>query len=164
MVTRRVFYSFHYKPDNWRAAQVRNMGAVEGNVPASDNDWESVTRGGDAAIRKWIDSQMSGRSCAVVLIGSNTSGRKWINYEIEKAWNDRKGLLGIHIHNLKDVGGNQSAKGANPFYRFSVNGSRLSNIVHTYDPPYKLSTYVYAHIEDNIADWIEEAIRIRGRH
>lgn len=24
------FYSFHYAPDNWRASQVRNIGAVEG--------------------------------------------------------------------------------------------------------------------------------------
>ena len=164
MVKRRVFFSFHYKPDNWRAAQVRNMGLVEGNAPASDNDWESVTRGGDAAIRKWIDSQMSGKSCVVVLIGSNTSGRKWITYEIQKAWSDGKGLLGIHVHNLKDVNGNQSGKGANPFYSLSVYGSRLSSIVRTYDPSYKLSTNVYAHIEDNIADWIEEAIRIRGRY
>ena len=32
MVTRRVFFSFHYRPDNWRAGQVRNMGLVEGNA------------------------------------------------------------------------------------------------------------------------------------
>jgi hypothetical protein len=53
-MTRRVFYSFHYVPDNWRASQVRNMGAVEGNQPAKDNDWETVTKGGDKAIEKWI--------------------------------------------------------------------------------------------------------------
>lgn len=38
-MARRVFFSFHYKPDNWRAAQVRNAGVVEGNTPVSDNDW-----------------------------------------------------------------------------------------------------------------------------
>ena len=32
-MARRTFYSFHYKPDNWRAAQVRNMGVIEGNRP-----------------------------------------------------------------------------------------------------------------------------------
>ena len=31
MVKRRTFFSFRYKPDNWRASQVRNMGVVEGN-------------------------------------------------------------------------------------------------------------------------------------
>ena len=161
---RRVFFSFHYKPDNWRAAEVRNMGVVEGSPPASDNDWESVTRGGDTAIRNWINSQMHGKSCSIVLIGSQTAGRKWINYEVEKAWNDGKGLLGIYIHNLKDRLGNQSAKGRNPFIGFTVGDEKLSEIVRAYDPPYKTSTYVYAHIKDNIADWIEDAIRIRGRH
>ena len=163
-VRRRIFFSFHYKPDNWRVAQVRNMGVVEGNSPASDNDWETVTRGGDTAIRNWINGQMHGKSCAIVLIGNQTAGRKWIKHEIEKAWNDGKGLLGIYIHNLKNRLGNQSSKGKNPFSGVTVAGDRLSGIVRTYDPPYKRSTNVYAYIEDNIADWIEEAIRIRGRY
>ena len=164
MVTRRTFFSFYYKPDNWRANQVRKMGVVEGNPAVSDNDWEAVTRGGDAAIKRWIDDQMYGKSCVIVLIGSQTSGRNWINYEIGKAWDDGKGLLGIHIHNLKDADGDQSQEGANPFYRLSVNGKRLSNIVKAYDPPYKRSTNVYAHIEENIASWVEEAIQIRNSY
>ena len=164
MVKRRAFFSFHYTPDNWRAAQVRNIGAVEGNVPVSDNDWETVTRSGEAAVRNWINNQMRGKSCAIVLIGRHASGRKWIKYEIEKAWNDGKGLLGIYIHNLEDRNGEQSGKGANPFYSIFVNGRRLSNIVKDYDPPYKRGKNVYAHIADNISDWVEEAIRIRGRY
>ena len=28
-MARRVFFSFHYKADNWRASQVRNMGEAE---------------------------------------------------------------------------------------------------------------------------------------
>ena len=51
-MTRRVFYSFYYKPDNWRAAKVRNIGSIEGNRPATDNDWETVKKGGDAAIKR----------------------------------------------------------------------------------------------------------------
>ena len=164
MVKRRTFFSFHYRPDNWRAGQVRNIGAIEGNESVSDNDWEAVTRGGDAAIKRWIDDQMYGKSCVIVLIGSQTSGRKWIKYEIQKAWNDGKGLLGIHIHNLQDRNENQSAKGANPFYSLSPNGTRLSSIVKAYDPPYRRSTDVYAYIADNISDWVEEAIRTRGKY
>ena len=45
-IRRRVFFSFHYSRDAWRAGQVRNMGMVEGNPPASDNDWEAVNRVG----------------------------------------------------------------------------------------------------------------------
>ena len=137
------------------------MGLVEGDEPVSDNDWETVTRGGDGAIRRWIDGQMYRKSCVIVLMGTRTSGRKWIKYEIEKAWNDGKGLLGICIHNLKDINGDQSRKGANPFYSFTVNGRRLSSIVKAYDPPYKRSKNVYAYIHNNMADWVEEAIEIR---
>jgi len=48
MPIRYAFYSFHYEPDNWRAAQVRQMGVIEGNQPARDNDWEEVKRGGES--------------------------------------------------------------------------------------------------------------------
>ncbi|KPF70567.1 hypothetical protein IP84_02415 [beta proteobacterium AAP99] len=165
-MARKAFYSFHYKPDNWRASQVRNMGVVEGNKPAADNDWEAVKKGGDAAIQAWIDGQLHGRSVAVVLIGAETAGRKWINYEIAKAWNDGKGVLGIYVHNLKDSAGEQTTKGANPFEEFTLNESkkRLSSIVKAYDPPYSTSTNVYKHINDNLATWIEEAIAIRAAY
>jgi hypothetical protein len=162
-VARKVFYSFHYVPDNWRASQVRQMGVIEGDAPVSDNDWETVTKGGDAAIEKWIASQMSGKSCAVVLIGANTAGRKWINHEIVKAWNDKKGVVGIYIHNLKDSDKKQSTKGSNPFdwITFGTNKAKLSTVAKTYDPPYSDSTDVYAYIKNNLSDWVEAAITIR---
>jgi hypothetical protein len=31
------------------------MGVVDGNKPAIDNDWEAITKKGDADIQKWID-------------------------------------------------------------------------------------------------------------
>lgn len=165
-MARKVFYSFHYKPDNWRASQVRNIGVIEGNAPASDNDWETITKGGDAAIEQWINDQLSGRSCTIILIGSNTAGRKWINYEIVKSWNDDKGLLGIYIHNLKDKDQKQASKGSNPFDEITLkkDGRKLSSIVKAYDPPYSTSTSVYDHIKEKLAAWVEEAVKIRANY
>jgi hypothetical protein len=165
-MARRIFYSFHYKPDNWRVSQVRNMGVIEGNRPATDNDWEIITRRGDAAIERWIDGQMTGTSCMVLLIGSNTANRKWINYEIKKAWDDGKGILGVHIHNLEDRELKQSTRGSNPFDYFTFeNGTkRMSSIVRVYDPPYLVSTDVYNYIRQNLAGWVEEAVRIRNSY
>jgi len=165
-MARRIFFSFHYKPDNWRTSTVRNIGVIEGNKSASDNDWETVIKGGDKAIQKWIDDQLNGRSCTIVLIGSNTADRKWINYEIEKSWNDGKGLLGIHIHNLKDSDSRQSSQGNNPFTGFTMkrDEAKLSSIVKTYNPPYTDSKAVYKYISDNIESWIEEAIKIRDNY
>lgn len=165
-MARRVFYSFHYQPDCSRASQVRNIGAVEGNKPASDNDWETVKKGGDKAIQKWIDDQLNGRSCSIVLIGKETAGRKWINYEIEKSWNEGKGVVGVFIHNLKDLSGNQTTKGKNPFETFTMkkDNKKLSDIVKAYDPPYRDSKQVYSHISDNLSSWIEEAVQIRKNY
>lgn len=161
---RRVFFSFHFKNDCWRTGQVRNIGTIEGNKPISDNDWEEVKKKGDKEIENWIDGQLNGRSCTVVLIGEKTAGRKWIKYEIKKSWELGKGIVGIKIHNLKDSDGNQSNEGRNPFDDFTLDGKKLSEIVKVYNPPYKLSTNVYKNIEDNIESWVEEAISIRSNY
>ena len=140
------------------------MGAIEGNAPVSDNDWETVTRSGDPAIQRWIDSQLEGKSVTIVLIGSQTAGRRWINYEIEKSWNLGKGLLGIHIHNLRNTSSQQSSKGANPFNGFTLNtgNTTLASVVKTYDPPFFDSTAAYNHIKSSLQWWVEEAISIRS--
>ena len=152
-VKRRVFFSFHYEADAWRTAQIRNAGVVEGNEPLSDNDWETVARSGDAAISTWIDYQLNGKSCAIVMIGSKTADRKWIDYEIEKAWNDGEGFLGIYVHKLRNRNGYQARIGRNPFEHFSLGSTSLSTVVRAYDPPYFQSTDVYAYITENIASW-----------
>ncbi len=159
----RAFYSFHYQPDNWRAATVRNIGAIEGNKPASDNDWETVKKGGDAAIKKWIAGQMYGRSCTVVLIGTNTAGRKWINHEIIKSWDDGMGVVGIHIHGLKNSDGKVSTKGKNPFASigYGSTGKKLSSIVKCYVPAGSNSQERYNWIKKHLANAVAEANKIR---
>lgn len=163
-MTRNVFYSFHYIPDCWRASQVRNMGVIEGNTPVSDNDWEEVKKGGDTKIEKWINEQMQYKSCAIVLVGENTAGRKWINYEISHAWDSGLGVVGICVHNLLDSNQNQAKKGSNPFVYKNVGETRLSSIVNLYDPPYLTSKYVYDDIKNKIADLVEDAIAIRKKY
>jgi hypothetical protein len=162
-MARPVFYSFHYEPDNWRASQVRNMGVVDGNEPAKDHDWETITKGGEAAIKKWIDGQLSGRTCTAVLIGAETQNRKWINYEIVKSWDDGKGVFGVYIHRLKNSLGQQTIKGGNPFDSITLGGTttKLSSVVKVYDPPTSDSKEVYTYINDNFSDWVETAIKNR---
>jgi antiphage defense system Thoeris ThsB-like protein len=163
-VARRIFHTFHFKRDSWRVQQVRQMGVIEGQQLLSPNEWEAVKRSGDAAIRKWINDQMSGKSAVVVLIGRQTAGRKWVNYEIKKAWDDGRGLVGVYIHSLRNENQQQDSRGANPFSGFSVGTTPLSSIVKAYDPPSTDSSRAYAYIKSNLERWIEEAITIRKRH
>ena len=125
---RQVFFSFHYNRDSWRASQVRNMGKVDGNSTFSDNDWEEVRYKSDAKIKEWIDKQLSMRSCLIVLVGYETSERKWVKYEIEKAMELHKGIVGIRIDRLKNSQGYQDAEGCNPFFNIitpsGVNGNQ----------------------------------------
>lgn len=161
---RSAFFSFHFKQDSWRASQIRNIGAIEGNSPVTDNDWEEIKKSGDKAVENWINKQLKNRSCTVVLVGENTAGRKWINYEIKESWELGKGIVGIHIHNIKNKDGEPSNKGRNPFDEFKLGDKKLSNIVKSYDPPYKTSTNVYDYIKENITNWVEEAIDIRKKN
>lgn len=167
MIKRRIFYSFHYAADSWRAATVRNIGVVEGNRPATDNQWEEVKRGGDAAIRRWIAEQMKYRSCTLVLVGARTAGRRWIDHEIKKTWEDGMGLAGIYIHGLRNQDGRISRKGENPFTHFTVEDSdgkrrRLSSVVKCHNPQGTNSRQRYNWIRDNLADIVEKALRIRN--
>lgn len=165
MPKRQVFFSFEYDKDNWRASQVRNMGKVSNDSTFSDNDWESVKKESNLAIKRWINAEMAKRSCIVVLIGSTTSTRKWVKYEIEKAYELGKGIVGIYIHGLKDSHGQQTTKGANPFYNILTDdGHRLSNYVTAYDTNYVTSKYVYDDIEEHISDLIEDAIANAGKY
>ena len=163
---RRVFYSFHYELDNWRASTVRNIGAIEGNRPATDNAWEAVTKGGDKAIKKWISDQMHGRSCTVVLVGTHTAGRRWINHEIVKSWNDGMGVVGICIHGLKNKYEKVSSKGGSPFNAidYGHTGKKLSSIVKCYNPTGSNSQERYEWISEHLANAVEEAIRIRKKN
>ena len=158
---RRVFYSFHFQADAWRAAQVRNMNLTERDAPLTDNDWEQVRKGGDVAIQRWINQQMHGKSCVVILIGEHTASRRWVQYEIRKAWRDGKGVLGIYIHNLRNREGLQARKGVNPLSKLLLGPRRMSEIVPTYDPQGYDSKDVYATIRRGMVDWVENALRVR---
>ncbi len=180
MPKRQVFFSFCFLHDSWRAGQIRSMGKLSDDSTFSDNDWGNVRVSSEASIEKWIRDQMRMRSCVVVLIGENTQGRKWINYEIEQAWEAGKGIVGIYVHGLKDRGGEQAKKGKNPFEDFCIdttfnyiahhhdpadgNEKNLARVIKAYDTPYAYSTNVYNYIKENIADWIEEAIQIRNNY
>jgi hypothetical protein len=161
---RQVFYSFHFDNDVMRVQQVRNIGAIEGNAPVSVNDWETVKRGGNIAIKKWIDDNMRYKNAVVVLIGEETANRPWVKYEIEKAWNEGRALLGIHIHNLRDPKSGTCRKGANPFDGILVNYGhsqyKLSTFASCYDPN---SMDAYNDIARNLESWVESAIRSRQR-
>ena len=125
-MARKTFLSFHYKNDNWRVSQVKQMGVIEEQPLLSSNKWEEIENAGEAAIKEWIADNLKGKSCLVVLIGEKTASRKWVKYEIEQAWEAGKAVMGVYVHNLKDKDGYQSSKGTNPFESYEVGDHPLT--------------------------------------
>lgn len=154
-IKRKVFYSFHFDNDVFRVQQVRNMGVIEGNEPVTPNTWEQIKRSA-GGVERWIDENLKGKSCLVVLIGTETANRPWVEYEIRKAWEDGKGIFGIHIHNLKCPRNGTCAKGANPFNKIKFTKANGQVYVPTvYDPP---AGDAYGEISRKLSTWIERAV------
>ncbi|WP_290791839.1 TIR domain-containing protein [Flavihumibacter sp. UBA7668] len=163
-MARRSFFSFHYKNDIWRAMQVRNSWVVRNEKEAAGfvdaADFEEVEKEGDAAIKKWIDNQLVGTSVTVVLIGSETSQRDYVKYELQKSYSKGNGMLGIFIHNVKDSEGKTSAKGSNLFGEI---GKDQNNKAVYFSSDYPCYDWVMDNGYANLGKWIEEAAKKAGR-
>lgn len=158
MATKTVFYSFHYDRDVSRVQLVRNINALEGQPLLNAQDWEEVKSRGQQAIIDWIDEQMKYKRAVVVLIGQETAGREWVIYEIEKAWKDKKPLVGVRIHGLADFNNGADETGANPFDKASgVSG------IPVFDPTVTdwrgdIDTKAtYAALKNNLESWVGQA-------
>jgi hypothetical protein len=159
-VAKTVFYSFHYDNDAWRVQQVMNMGLVEGQPLLNSQDWEQIKRKGGPAIEKWIADQMAYKSAVVVLVGSGTAARPWVKYEISKAWNDKRALVGVRINGLADASGTTDTAGSNPFSQVSLkSGGTVADYVPLFTPSGATSKEVHANIRANLSSWIDSAYK-----
>ena len=132
-MARNVFFSFHYQRDIWRVNQIRNIGEVVGTAAAGFTDaslWEAAKTKGDSAIKRMIDDALQGTSVTIVCIGSQTAGRKYINYEIEKSIARGNAIFGLQIHHLKDKFGNPDPVGATPSKLSSVGAPIFKYVDH----------------------------------
>lgn len=135
------------------------MGALDSQPVLKPQEWEEAKRKA-GGIQNWIDEQMKYKTALVVLIGADTASRPWVKYEIEKAWNDKKRLVGVRIHGLADAYGNTGSKGANPFANVSLtDGKKASDYVPVHDPSGADSKAVYASIKDNLKTWVDDGYK-----
>lgn len=148
-MARRAFFSFHYQRDIWRVNQIRNIPNVTGCAAAGFQDgslWEEAKKKGDATIKALIDKGLENTTVTVVFVGSQTSGRKFINYEIDQSIARGNGIVAVQVHELKDKAGNADVAGAIPS-KITANG-------------YKAYKYVD---HASLGKWIEEAATAAGK-
>lgn len=164
-MARKVFFSFHYDSDIWRVNQVRNSWVTKSSIEEAGYidkaSWEKVEKQGEEAVKNWINRQLEGTSVTVVLIGTLTSTRYYVDYEIKRSYERGNGMLGIYIHQLGSQSGVVSLKGNNPFgnsWINQANGNKLylSQIYPTYD-------WVDNDGYNNIGAWVEAAAKRAGK-
>ncbi|MET0389257.1 MAG: TIR domain-containing protein [Polyangiales bacterium] len=156
-MARHVFYALHYDADHARVAGILRNPSLAANLEAKPAEWDKLKRSGDFGLKRWLEQQLKGRSCTVVLIGEKTATRPLIQHEIKRSWELKLALLGIHVHALKDAKGRQSSKGDNPFEHPATGLGELAGSIPVYDPPETDSQLAFRHIVDNMAQWAEEA-------
>lgn len=157
-MARKVFFSFHYKNDVNRVMVVRNSNMIKGVDKSGfvdKADFEQIKRQGDDSVKRWIDKQLEGTSVTVVLIGSETLERHYVQYEICQSLKRGNAVIGVYIHNINDmITGKGSTKG-NPH-----------TIIGYYDngtPAYfdKICDGIYDYVSENgysnLGKWIESA-------
>ena len=163
-MARHIFYAFHYDGDRSRVAGLLQNHALDANRECSAAEWAKLKRGGELATRRWIETELRGRSCTVVLIGKDTATRPLVQYAIKRSRELRLGLVGIYIHHLKDAQGMQSERGENPFERPECDLGSLGAQVPVFDPPETDSQLVYRYIVDNMAQWADEGTALMRTH
>lgn len=153
-MAKTVFYSFHYKRDVLRVQLVQQIGSLEGQPLLNAQDWETIENRGSDAVEDWIDEQMKYKRAVVVLIGQETARRPWVQYEIEKAWAEKRPLLGVRIHGISSMGSVDNP-GANPFEAADV----PSYLIPVFDPTERDwagridSKATYNTLVANLEDW-----------
>lgn len=159
-MARRVFFSFHYKNDVWRANIVRNSWITKDDKEAAGfvdaAEFEEVEKGGETAIKKWINKQLEGTSVTVVLIGSETSKREYVKFELQESYEKGNGMLGIYIHQLKDKNGNTATKGSNQFGEI---GKDSNDKAIYFSVDYLCYDWVDNDGYNNMGKWIEAAAK-----
>jgi Thoeris protein ThsB, TIR-like domain len=123
---RRVFFSFHYQQDIWRANQVRQSwrfrreGEREAEGFFDGSLWERSKRQGDDNLKALIREGMKNTSVTCVLAGTFTYSRRWVRYEIARSVVKGNGLLNVKIHSMPDRTGYSSGAGPNPLEQMGV--------------------------------------------
>ena len=156
-----AYFSYHFAQDAVRASAARRVMGLEADEPISPVAWEELGYGGENAVTRWVAERMRGKECVVVLIGAQTSLRKWVKYEIKEAWESGRGIIGIDVHQLLDNRGKPGKPGKNPFEQFAYGGVNLGTLIKVHQPLGDTQEERLAHIAANAGIWAANAVAAR---
>lgn len=133
-MTRRTFFSFHYKPDVTRAWVVRNSwvtkvvkGEREDAGFFDSSVFEAKQQENDDALKRFLTEGLKNTSVTCVLVGAETTLRRWVRYEIFRSFMRGNGLIAVRVHGISSLHTPAIAAGSNPFddIAFWIDGDQL---------------------------------------
>lgn len=103
---RKVYFSFHFD-DIMRVNNVRQAWKIDhpdavGMRSFYDSSlWESRQLEASESLKNLIRDGVDHTSAVCVLVGTGTWSRPWVRYEIARAVVDDRGLLAVHLNNIR---------------------------------------------------------------
>lgn len=114
----KIFFSFYFTDDFYRTKTVMNHLKSISNFKytgfISQKKLLGMAETGLTSIYNWIENNVYKSEMVIVLIGKNTTGRHFVEYEIAQAYKYQKPIFGIHIHGLPNHKNEIAEKGISP--------------------------------------------------
>jgi hypothetical protein len=117
LMTRRIYLNFHPEHDLWRVNQLR----TELVGPATDQtgffdpaEYAELLLRDKATIRQRIRERVAETSVTLLLLGSETASRPFVQIGIEESIANLNGFVGVQIHGIDDQSGEPSPSGPLP--------------------------------------------------
>jgi len=101
-VKRKVFVSYHHRGDQayydaFSQAFHDTYEVITDNSLEREVDSDNV----DYVMRRIRENHITGSSCTIVLVGANTWGRKYADWEIKGTLDKQHGLIGVQLPTLR---------------------------------------------------------------
>lgn len=135
-----------------------NAELLEILIPEFDRRLDQLSH--SASLAEQIGEQLSGTSVTVVLVGPETSNRRWVQYELQESYAKGNGLLAVTLHNIKDFSGHTDTAGNTTFG--SLGKDKNGNEVYFFQVG-KTYDWVSNDGYKNFGTWVEEAAKAVGK-
>lgn len=104
----KVFVSYHHENDQSKTDYLRNVYGKDDTLIDRSLDSEIDSENDDYILGQIRTNHLKDSTVTIVLIGSETSGRKWVDWEIYSSLRpygnrSRNGLLGIYLPTAGDT-------------------------------------------------------------
>jgi hypothetical protein len=154
----RLFFSFDFTEDLWRASVVRNRWIADPSL-AEGGFWEARFSEGNSPtgveLERFVDEQVEASDVTVVLIGTRTSDCSHVMHAIRRSVELGRGLLGIYVDQCRNRYGSLGLRGRNPFEDVVV-------VRDGREEPLAESVPIHDWVDDdgfsNLALWIDDAM------